>query len=169
MGRSESNETWTWFLSMLKELVGDIEGLVFMSDRAPSINHALTTVYPRAHRALCCRHLMMNVKTRDKKVKYHKKLFWKTYRAYTEQSFELRMSCLRADVPNGAPLLDEFGMENWSNAHFPGMRYNILASNSAESINALSRYARKLPIVTLMDYFKEFQQEWYSKRRPRGG
>ena len=85
------------------------------------------------------------------------------------QSFELRMACLRAAVPDGAPLLDEVGPENWSNAHFPGMRYNILTSNLAESINALSRYARKLPIVTLMDYFREFQQEWYSKRRRRGG
>ena len=79
------------------------------------------------------------------------------------------MACLRAVVPDGSPLLDEVGMENQPNSHFPGICYNILTSNSVESINALLRYPRKLLIVTLMDYFREFQQEWYFKRRPRGG
>ncbi|KAJ9556871.1 hypothetical protein OSB04_011485 [Centaurea solstitialis] len=50
-------------------------------------------------------------------------------------------------------------------AHFPGLRYNIMTSNSVECMNAHSRFARKGAIVGLMEYFRAFQQEWYSKRR----
>ena len=60
-------------------------------------------------------------------------------------------------------------MDRWSRAHFPGERYNIMTSNSAESINAMSRFARRLPIVGLMEYFREFQQEWYFIRRDKAG
>ncbi|KAJ9545689.1 hypothetical protein OSB04_025396 [Centaurea solstitialis] len=165
VGRSENNETWTWFLSMFKECVGDIEGMVFISDRAPSIKYAIETVFPNSHHALCCRHLMMNVKARDKRVKHQKKMFWKTCRAYTAETFERRMLCLRAAIPDGASVLDELGPDKWSNAYFPGKRYNILTSNHAESVNAMSRFARKLPIVGLFDYFRESQQEWFSERR----
>ncbi|KAJ9567802.1 hypothetical protein OSB04_003768 [Centaurea solstitialis] len=169
VGRSENNETWTWFLSMFKECVGDIEGLVFISDRAPSIKYAIETVFPTSHHALCCRHLMMNVKARDKRVKHQKKMFWKTCRAYTAETFERRMLCLRAAIPDGASVLDELGPDKWSNAYFPRKRYNILTSNHAESVNAISRFARKLPIVSLFDYFRESQQEWYSERRKVAG
>ncbi|KAJ9555951.1 hypothetical protein OSB04_010565 [Centaurea solstitialis] len=139
VGRSENNETWTWFLSMFKECVGDIEGMVFISDRDPSIKYAIETVFPVIPP---CPVL-----------------------AYTAETFERRMLCLRAAIPDGASVLDELGPDKWSNTYFPGKRYNILTSNHAESVNAMSRFARKLPIVGLFDYFRESQQEWYSERR----
>ncbi|KAI3702475.1 hypothetical protein L6452_28213 [Arctium lappa] len=165
VGRSESGETWTWFLTMLKECIQEPEGLVFISDRALSISQAINTVYPNAHHSLCCRHLLMNVKSRDSRAKFRKGMFWKTCKAYTEEDFERKMEVLRRVIPVGAPLMDAVGKEKWSQAYFPGMRYNIMTSNSAESVNALSRFARKLHIVSLMDYFREFQQDWYSIRR----
>ena len=71
------------------------------------------------------------------------------------------MNVLRLGVPAGALLMEEVGVDRWSRAHFPGIRYNIMTSNSVESINAMSRFARRLPIVGLMEYFREVQQEWY--------
>ncbi|KAJ9548219.1 hypothetical protein OSB04_020762 [Centaurea solstitialis] len=87
-----------------------------------------------------------------------------TCRAYTTYEFELRMSALRAAVP-GASLLDRVNPNRWSRALFPGVRYNILSSNSVECMNAHSKFARRGVIVGLMEYFRSFQQEWYSKRR----
>ncbi|KAI3684628.1 hypothetical protein L6452_33852 [Arctium lappa] len=49
VGRSESGDVWTWFLTMLKRCIGEPEGLVFVSDRAASIHQAINTVYPGAH------------------------------------------------------------------------------------------------------------------------
>ena len=57
VGKSETGDEWTWFLSMLRQAIGDPQGLVFMSDRAPSISAAISAMYPNAAHALCCRHL----------------------------------------------------------------------------------------------------------------
>lgn len=169
VGRSESGDGWAWFLTNLKQCIGELPGLVFVSDRANSIKQAINTVYPTAHHALCCRHLMMNVKTKDSRIEYKKHLYMKVCKAHTVHDFDRRMAALHGALPVGAAYLESIGNERWSRAHFPGMRYNIMTSNSAESVNALCRYARKLPIVSLMDYFRSFQQDWYAKRRNKAG
>ncbi|KAJ9553785.1 LOW QUALITY PROTEIN: hypothetical protein OSB04_017830 [Centaurea solstitialis] len=169
VGRSETADEWTWFLNKLKTCIGEPRGLVFMSDRAASINAAITAIFPNAHHALCCRHLVMNVRSRAPRIKQFKTPYWKACKAYTTRVFDRMMNLLQAVVPEGAQLMQEVGVERWSRAHFPGQRFNIMTSNSAESINALSKCARKLPIVGLMEYFREFQQEWYFIRRRKGG
>jgi len=60
---------WTWFLAMLKECIGEIEGLAVISDRDASINQAITSVFPRANHDLCYRHVLMNLHTRDSRIK----------------------------------------------------------------------------------------------------
>ncbi|KAJ9552391.1 hypothetical protein OSB04_016436, partial [Centaurea solstitialis] len=159
VGRSENNETWTWFLSMFKECVGDIEGLGCVNkirhrNSVPDIPPCPVLSPSNDER-----------KSQGQKGEASKEMFWKTCRAYTAETFERRMLCLRAAIPDGASVLDELGPDKWSNAYFPGKRYNILTSNHAESVNAMSRFARKLPIVGLFDYFRESQQEWFSERR----
>ncbi|KAJ9542643.1 hypothetical protein OSB04_029149 [Centaurea solstitialis] len=168
VGRSETADEWIWFLNKLKTCIGEPRELVFMSDRAASINAAITAIFPNAHHALCCRHLVMNVRSRAPRIKQFKTPYWKACKAYTTRVFNRMMNILQVVVPEGAQLMQEVGVERWSRAHFPAQRFNIMTSNSAESINALSRNARKLPIVGLMEYFREFQQEWYFIRRREG-
>ncbi|KAJ9564557.1 hypothetical protein OSB04_000523 [Centaurea solstitialis] len=91
VAKSESGEHWTWFLSMLRECIGEMEGLVFMSDRAAAIHQAINTVYPNAHHALCCRHLFMNIKAKSPNIDDNKTLFWKTCKANTAHEFEFQM------------------------------------------------------------------------------
>jgi len=50
----------------------------------------------------------------------------------------------------------------------PRMRYNVMTSNSAESINVMSRYAQCLPIAMLIDVFRISLQQWYYDRREIG-
>ncbi|KAJ9561867.1 hypothetical protein OSB04_007027 [Centaurea solstitialis] len=167
VGRSETTEEWTWFLSMLKRCIGEPEGLVFMSDRAASINAAITAIFPNLHHALCCRHLVMNVRSRDPRIKVFKTPYWKACKAYTTYAFDRMMNILRFAIPDGSQSMEEVGVDRWSRAYFPGIRYNIMTSNSVESINAMSRFARRLPIVGLIEYFRAFQQEWYFIRRAK--
>ena len=70
------------------------------------------------------------------------------------QDFDRMMHVQRVSLAVGAQLMEEIGVDRWSRAHFPGVHYNIMTSNIAESINAMSRFARKLPIVGLMEYFR---------------
>ncbi|KAJ9556381.1 hypothetical protein OSB04_010995 [Centaurea solstitialis] len=168
VAKSESGEHWTWFLSMLRQCIGEMEGLVFVSDRAASIHLAINTVFPNAHHALCCRHLYMNIKAKANNIEDHNWLFWKTCKAYTARDFEFHMNALRAAVPYSEMLL-QIGADKWSRAHFPGLRYNMMSSNSVESMNAHATVARKNTIVALMDYFRSYQQQWYSTRRTIAG
>ncbi|KAJ9536566.1 hypothetical protein OSB04_un000265 [Centaurea solstitialis] len=141
VGRSETADEWTWFLNKLKTCIGEPRELVFMSDRAASINTAITAIFPNAHHALCCRHLVMNVRSRAPRIKQFKTPYWKACKAYTTPVFDRMMNILQVVVPEGAQLMQEVGVERWSRAHFPAQRFNIMTSNSAESINALSRSA----------------------------
>ncbi|KAJ9544543.1 hypothetical protein OSB04_024250 [Centaurea solstitialis] len=166
--RSETVDEWTWLLNKLKSCIGEPRGLVFTSDRAASINTTITAIFPNAHHALCCRHLVMNVRSRVPRIKQFKTPYWKACKAYTTRVFDRMMNILQVAVPEGAQLMQEVGVERWSRAHFHAQRFNIMTSNNAKSINALSRNARKLPIFGLMEYFREFQQEWYFIRRRKG-
>ncbi|XP_022874053.1 uncharacterized protein LOC111392877 [Olea europaea var. sylvestris] len=39
------------------------------------------------------------------------------------------------------------GVEHWARSHFSGRRYNMMTSNDAESLNALFKKDRELPII----------------------
>ncbi|KAJ9552719.1 hypothetical protein OSB04_016764 [Centaurea solstitialis] len=104
-------------------------------------------MYSMSHHAYCCRHLYLNIKAKDAS----------TCKAYMTYEFELNISALQAATGSNP--------NRWLRAHFPGVCYNILISNSVEYMNAHSRFARKDTIVGLMEYFCAYQQEWYSKRR----
>ncbi|KAJ9556887.1 hypothetical protein OSB04_011501 [Centaurea solstitialis] len=129
VGRSETAEEWTWFLSMLKRCIDEQEGLVFMSDRAASINTTITAIFPNSHHGLCCRHLVMNVRSRDPRIKVFKTPYWKACKAYTTYMFDRMINILRVAILDGAQLMEEVGVDRWSMAYFPGIRYNIMTSN----------------------------------------
>ena len=44
-----------------KEAIGEVENLVFVSDRHISIAHVLSTVFPEAHHGACVYHIKMNI------------------------------------------------------------------------------------------------------------
>lgn len=169
VGKTESGETWIWFLSKLKECIGEIPGLAFISDRSASIDLSIRQVFPHAYHGLCCRHLMVNLGLNTKEKKMFQKLYWKTCKAYRVSDFEEWKTRLEAAVPTTSRIMLQAGVHKWSRAHFPGERFNIMTSNSAESINALSKYARKLPIIMLVEFFRQSVQDWYFVRHETSG
>ncbi|KAL5542079.1 hypothetical protein UlMin_009789 [Ulmus minor] len=50
---SENEDAWTWFLTQLKEVSGDTDELALISDRAPSIKKAISTVFEKTHHGAC--------------------------------------------------------------------------------------------------------------------
>lgn len=168
IGKTESGESWTWFLSKLKDCIGDVQNLAIISDRAASIDLAVRTVFPHAYHGLCCRHLMVNLRLKSRKGKAFERLWWKTCKAYRLSDFQEHMNTLITACPNIYDTLVNIGFEKWARVHSSGQRYNVMTSNSAESINALCRHARKLPIIKLIEFFREYLQKWYYNRRNDG-
>ncbi|GKC97027.1 transposase, MuDR, MULE transposase domain protein [Tanacetum coccineum] len=74
---------------------------------------------------------------------------------------------LRSKRPDVYEKLIEAGVERWSRAYCPRDRYNYMTSNSAESINSLTRDVRKVPITNLMEWYRKLVQGWYCERREK--
>ncbi|GJU36912.1 transposase, MuDR, MULE transposase domain protein [Tanacetum coccineum] len=75
------------------------------------------------------------------------------------------MSTLQNVQPDAYQKLCEAGLERWSRAHCPLVRYNYMTSNSVESVNAKSVIHRKEPVLKLAETYRAMVQEWYYKRR----
>ena len=51
-----------WFMEQLKSMIGDVPGLVFLSDRNKSLINAVCVVFPQAAHGYYIWHLSQNVK-----------------------------------------------------------------------------------------------------------
>ncbi|GKC90603.1 transposase, MuDR, MULE transposase domain protein, partial [Tanacetum coccineum] len=160
--KGEITPCWSWWMSILKECIGDNPNLLFISDRHPSIALEVHNEFHLAIHAICCRHLMMNLSLKNNKTKG---LCWKICEAYTPKEFSSSMNNLQAIQPDAYHKLCEAGPERWSRSHCLLVRYNYLTLNSVESINACTVLYRKLPVLKLAEMYRAMVQDWYFKRR----
>ncbi|GJT25142.1 transposase, MuDR, MULE transposase domain protein [Tanacetum coccineum] len=159
--KGETSPCWSWWMSVLKECIGDSPNLLFISDRHAAIALAVHNEFPLAFHVVCCHHLMMNLSLKSKKTKG---LLWKICKAYTPEEFSTEMSNLQAIQPYAYHKLIQVGPQRWSRAHCPLVRYNYMTSNSVESVNACIVLYRKLSVLKLAETYREMVQEWYFKR-----
>ncbi|GJR71714.1 transposase, MuDR, MULE transposase domain protein [Tanacetum coccineum] len=137
MSQSETGPSWTWFLSKLKEYIGEILDLTIISDRHAAILSSCGAVFPNA------------------------------FHAYSVDDFRMPINELEAKRPDVYQRLIEAGVERWCRAYCTHDRYNYMTSNSAESINNLTRDVRKVPITNLMEWYRQLVQKWYCERREK--
>ncbi|GKD19910.1 transposase, MuDR, MULE transposase domain protein [Tanacetum coccineum] len=163
--KGETGPCWSWWMSVLKECIGDNPNLLFISNRHPAIALAIHNEFPLAFHVVCCRHLMMNLSLKKKT----KGLFWKIYKAYTLEDFASNMSILQVVQPDAYHKVCKAGPHRWSRAHCPLVRYNYMTSNSVESVNACTILNRKLPVLKLAETYHAMVQDWYYKRRELAG
>nr|GEZ85829.1 transposase, MuDR, MULE transposase domain protein [Tanacetum cinerariifolium] len=88
-------------------------------------------------------------------------------KAYSIDDFNMEINELGGKRLYVYKKLIEPGVERWSRAYYPNDRYNYMTSNSAESINALTRDVRKIPIANLMESYRDLVQRWYCDRRDK--
>ncbi|GKC09067.1 transposase, MuDR, MULE transposase domain protein, partial [Tanacetum coccineum] len=138
--KGETGPCWSWWMSVLKECIGDNPSLLFISDRHAAIALAVQNEFPLA---------------------YHV--------AYTTEEFSSSMSHLQDIQPDAYDKLCQLGPQRWSRAHCPLVRYNYLTSNSVESVNACTVVYRKLPVLKLAETYRAMVQEWYYQRRKLTG
>ncbi|KAJ9553398.1 hypothetical protein OSB04_017443 [Centaurea solstitialis] len=110
------------------------------------------------------KHLVVNLRLTSKRDKARKWMFWEACKAYKVSDFQATMDLMRHSLPDAAEYLAEVGYPRWARSLFPGLRYSSMTSNSAESINSITRFARYLPITMLVEYYRSTLQDWYFKR-----
>ena len=160
---SENNESWTYFLHYLREAIGVVENLVFVSDRHQSIDYAVSRVFPDAFHCACYHHILMNVNAKFKTDACRKMIYNVAY-AWSKTDCDRQIGKLRQMDPAIAAYVESIGFEKWARPYCPRDRYNIMTSNAAESFNSVTEEFRKYPITTLLEFIRFTLQTWFAER-----
>ncbi|XP_022883772.1 uncharacterized protein LOC111400600 [Olea europaea var. sylvestris] len=161
---AEMNRSWMWFLSNLKDLIGDSDELVFVSDRKNSIENVIAHLFPWAHHGCCVWHMEKNLIQRYNNISSIF-LFKRAARTYRTEEFERLMGQFHRVSATTYRYLEQAGLPFWSRALFVGQWYNILTNNNEESLNSMLRHARLLPITCLVEHIRHTMQKWFYERR----
>lgn len=154
---SETDESWEWFFQKLKSAILYREDLVFVSDRKSSIPKAVLKVFLGAKHGVCIQHLLGNLRTQFKHPSVPM-FFNRCARAYKLSDFKREMNKMEQVAPGIRAYLSDANYEKWARGHFRRRRYNIMTTNISESLNAVLKDARDLPIVPLIEYIRKMLQ-----------
>ncbi|XP_024016356.1 uncharacterized protein LOC112089833 [Eutrema salsugineum] len=87
-------------------------------------------------------------------------------RQYTEAEFHDHYSRMELKYPAVTDYLERrVEVSKWAKCYFPAERYNLYTSNVVESLNSVFKYARKLPLLPMIDAIVEKLCEWFNKHR----
>ncbi|XP_070013232.1 uncharacterized protein [Nicotiana sylvestris] len=141
---SENDESWKWFFEQFKQAYGERPSMCVVSYRNESILKATSIVYPSMTHYSCMWHIWTNIRSKFKKghLQLHE-LYFATARSYT---------------------LDEFNEKRWSRVHATVNRTWTMTSNIAESLNAVTKDARELPIFDLLEYMRTLLERWTNEK-----
>lgn len=169
VGGKEEIESWTFFMSKIRDCIGSVNKLSIISDRHPAIITAVANVFPKANHGCCCIHLKAHIRSEYKKTKAIEGLYWKAAKTYCQSDFQDIMRIIFNVNPDAAMYLTNIGFHRWARAHFPRHRYNIMASNIMGSFNAFVKGVCGLPITLLAELIRQNIQKWFYTRRSVAG
>ncbi|KAH6757743.1 hypothetical protein C2S51_038651 [Perilla frutescens var. frutescens] len=163
IGDKENDVAWIWFLRQLRRTYGCRDDMMFVSDQHKSIKNAVAAVYPEITHGICVYHLQNNIKKWGPNVVA---MFQKAANCYRTQEFEKHMRNISIAFENGAykRLLDADPIR-WAPCKSPVRRYEFMTSNCAECLNGRLRWARRLPVCTLLECVRTLIGCWFYKRR----
>ncbi|XP_013689982.1 uncharacterized protein LOC106393877 [Brassica napus] len=149
------------------DVISDLPGLVFLSDRNKGLIKAVYQVFPQAAHGYCIWHLSQNVKGyvhNNRETCAFK--FMECAHAYTEAEFLVLYDAFGRKYPSAAEYLDKScEQKKWARCYFEGVRYNVDTTNSAESFNGVIKDARKFTLLPMFDFIIGNIAEWFNKHR----
>ena len=114
----ERDESWNFFLAKFQDVIGEPDGLVFISDRHGSIQKAMANVFLRALYRAYVWHVEMNLKNKFKS-KSVISIFNEAARAYKISKFIAKFSDLERRFTHVHKLLVDVGIERWAMGTIP--------------------------------------------------
>ncbi|CAA7057502.1 unnamed protein product [Microthlaspi erraticum] len=162
----EDEESWTWFLTKLEQILADSPTLTIVSDRHKAIPLAIKAAYPKATHVACIVHLARNVSSTFTNKGLGKLVKLAAY-AYRVKSFNLVFDKIRSTSRECALYLEMAGMSFWTRVYSKGERYNMMTSNACEQLNKALKEGRGCPIVELLQFIQRMMTRWFSARRKK--
>ncbi|XP_022899554.1 uncharacterized protein LOC111412920 [Olea europaea var. sylvestris] len=115
----ENDLAMRWFFTKLREVIGNIENLAFVTDRGQSIINGIAEVFPEAHHGYCMYDIQGNLKTRYRGSGIVA-LFRRAAEAYSFEEFTKFMGEIEHKLESAWEYLSEMGVKHWARSHFPG-------------------------------------------------
>ena len=168
IGDGENDEAYTWFFEKLKDVVGDVQNLVFVTDRHKAIESSLNTVFPNALHGFCMYHISNNIRANGFGNDVLLKCYFLAAKAYVVEHFDYYMQKIEKISMEAADYIRNCDPTKWARSHFPGKRYSIMTTNIAECMNAILKDGRQMPLLPLIDHIRERLQKWFFERREFG-
>ncbi|XP_016178188.1 uncharacterized protein LOC107620565 [Arachis ipaensis] len=147
-------ESWSFFLSNLREHVTPQEGILVISDRHNGIKAALEALEtgwlpPRAFRAYCIRHVVANFALTFKG-KDSRRLLVNVAYAKTEAEFYYWFDIMRTENPAMCDWANRMEYDKWTQHEDAGRRFGHMTTNISECVNSVLKGTRNLPVTSLV-------------------
>ncbi|XP_017976426.1 PREDICTED: uncharacterized protein LOC108661941 [Theobroma cacao] len=115
IGHVEDKDSWTWFLSKLRDAVGCPEKTTFIFYQHLGIRKAIQNAYPEEHHGLCSYHLKKNFKNKFKRDDVCM-LFTLAQDCYKVADFNRHMNQIQQIHPGSHEDFMRIGPEKWAHA-----------------------------------------------------
>ncbi|KAH0693942.1 hypothetical protein KY285_021039 [Solanum tuberosum] len=160
---TESRETWTWFLRILKfdlDINDEGEGLTIISDMQKGLYLAVQELLPECEQIMCARLILANWSKNWKGVEERKR-FWacarSTFEAELRKNLD-KLAQLGKDISND---LANFNPNRWYKAQFrTSSKCDSVDNNMAESFNAWVLGARHKTIISMLEEIRKKGLKW---------
>lgn len=164
-GPVEDDDSWTWFLTRVRQSFGAPADLMIVSDGHVSIEHAIRNVYPHAAHGLCFHHLTKNFVGFGRQAIT---VFENAAYAYRDSDFDESFESLREMGRKGCGIfkrLCDIGLSRWARSKCPALRTSFMTSNATETMNARLLWARRLPICAMIEAYRIIVDKWFEEHR----
>ncbi|XP_025678000.1 uncharacterized protein [Arachis hypogaea] len=150
----ENAESWSFFLSHLRQHVTPQPGLLVISDRHNGIKAALEApdggwLPPAAYRAFCIRHVAVNFALTFKGKDARSLLVNAAY-AKTEVEFDYWFDILRSENPAMCEWANRDEYSLWTQYCDEGRRFGHMTTTISECVNSILKGVRNLPVCSLV-------------------
>ncbi|XP_016168936.1 uncharacterized protein LOC107611534 [Arachis ipaensis] len=150
----ENAESWSFFLTHLRQHVTPQPGLLVISDRHNGIKTALEApdggwLPPAAYRAFCIRHVAADFALTFKGKDARRLLVNATY-AKTEVEFDYWFDILWSENPAMCDWANRIEYSLWTQYCDEGRRFGHMTTNISECVNSILKGVRNLPVCSLV-------------------
>ncbi|XP_019258093.1 PREDICTED: uncharacterized protein LOC109236374 [Nicotiana attenuata] len=160
----ECNAAYEKNFEQLSSIHPDNVELCIISNRHISIANGISKFYPQDHHGFCLRHLAENIRKKFHcgDLLHH---YYSATKAYRIDEFNDHFQQIKDNDTRVAKYLEEdVGFHQWSRAHFPSNRYEVLTTNNVESVNSMFLLEREFPITALFDAInRRFAQKFHER------